>query len=80
MPETFSLYYARAWHYFLLLIFAPPLVFYLYFLAISRVTVLTVLFALPALFLIRVCFDCIVALRWEGPVVVLNSVGITDFR
>lgn len=80
MPETLSLHYSRGWQYFLLLIFSPPLAFYFYFLAISYVNVLTVVFALPALFLVRVCFECIRALRWHGPVVVLDSFGITDYR
>ena len=80
MPETLSLHYSRGWHYFLLLVFAPPLFFYLYFFAISRVNVLTVLFALPAVFLARTCFQSFMALRWEGPVVVLDSTGITDYR
>lgn len=80
MPETLSLYYARRWHYFLLVLCAPPLAFYLYFLAISHINILTLLFALPAVFLASVCADCVKALRWEGPVVVLDSAGITDYR
>jgi len=79
-PDTFSLHYSRGWQYFLLLIFAPPLAFYLYFFAISHINVLTLLFALPALLLARVCFDCFKALRWQGPVVVMDGVGITDYR
>jgi hypothetical protein len=79
-PQTLQLSYSHSWQYFLLLIFAPPLAFYLYFLAISHINVLTLLFALPAVFLARICFESVMALRWEGPVVVLDSDGITDYR
>ena len=79
-PETLSLYYSRGRQYFFLLIFAPPLAFYLYFLAVSHINVLTLLFAPLAIVLARSCFQSIMMLHWEGPVVVLDSVGITDFR
>jgi hypothetical protein len=79
-PQTPSLSYPTSWQYFLLLIFAPPLAFYLYFLAISHIDILTLLFALPALLLARVCLEYVMALRWEGPVVVLDIDGITDYR
>lgn len=79
-PEALDLYYSRTWHGFLLLVFAPPLVFYVYFLSISQINLLTVLFAPLALFCVQVCFDSVKALRWEGPVVLLDEFGITDLR
>ena len=79
-PQTLSLCYSRPRHYFLLLIFAPLLGFYVYFLSISHINILTVMFAPLAMFFASVCVACVKALRWRGPVVVLDDFGIADFR